>query len=129
MKIGYSATFNLPNCKQPYEKIWIEENELLHGLNLLDISDEEIKKLTQNIRRIQYAIKKQVIDFHYESNKAAEKSEIQISHTDKISDVISDIYNCSTVKELEEFSLISKNNLVVKQAYTKKLNELENAAK
>ena len=127
MKIGYSATFNYPNSLMPFEKHWVEEDELLHGLNLLDITDEQMEQLTKNIRRIQYAIKRQVIDFQHESNKHFEK-EIQTKEPDTPKRTQEQLYieaieGCNSVKFLKIYEAHTKHP-IVKAAYDKKFAEL-----
>ena len=58
-KIGYSKTYQIGLAN--FEKLWLEA----------EVSE------TDDIRQCQYALKKQVESFHYESNKAAEKQQEQ----------------------------------------------------
>lgn len=131
MKIGYSATFNYPNSLMPFEKHWVEEDELLHGLNLLDITDEQMEQLTKNIRRIQYAIKRQVIDFQHESNKHFEK-EIQAKEPDTPqtteAKIIAQIYGCSDLVVLKSFELLSSRYPTVKAAYEQQFEKLSKSS-
>lgn len=127
MKIGYSATFNMPNTSQPFEKHWVEEDELLHGLNLFDITDEQIEQLTKNIRRIQYAIKKQVKDFAYESNAAAGKQKQAEIPIDENAKAIADILLCTDFEELKTFQALTGNSKAVKAAFNQKLKQFQNS--
>lgn len=58
MNVGYSKTFPHPSTGQ-WEKIWAEE--------------ENFTGTIEEARKVWYAIKREVENFHYESNKAAEK--------------------------------------------------------
>jgi protease II len=70
MKIGYIETFPLLG-KDRWQKIPLE-NEV--DVNIpLDATDEEIEVIMKKVRRIQYALQKQVRSFFYESNAAVEK--------------------------------------------------------
>lgn len=70
MKIGYVETFPLLGSGR-WEKIPLETET---DVNIqLDSTDEEIEEIMKKVRRIQYAFKKQVQSFFYESNAAAEK--------------------------------------------------------
>lgn len=127
MKIGYSKTF--PLRLGEYEKSWIEEDELLHGLNLFDITDEDIEKLMANVRKIQYAIRKQVIDFHYESNKAAEKEQLIAAQSAKpktrSEEMVEAIESVKELKVLDIYKPLAKKYPEIQDAYDKKMKELQ----
>lgn len=115
MKIGYSKTYPLPGSGC-YEKIWLEDE--------IDNCDME------SVRQVQYALKKQVENFHFESNKAAEKQAIQEQTVKEEpqsvkAKIIAQIYGCSTLKVLESFKLLSQNNKAVKAAYEQRFAELK----
>lgn len=115
MKIGYSKTYPLlsSGC---FEKIWLEDE--------IEFTDMEA------VRQAQYALKKQVENFHYESNKAAEKqAQIQEdndtpkSQEDKI---IAQIKTMKDLKSLESYKLLSRTYPGIQTAYNEKLKELSN---
>ncbi len=138
MKIGYSATFNFPNSVQPFEKHWVEDDELTHGLNLFEeITDEQLAQLTKNIRRIQYVIRSQVKDFAHEVNglnKKEAQKEVVVNEELKMSQeakIIAQIYDITDLTVLGSFALLAakdrekngeKSN--IHAAYQQQLNKL-----
>lgn len=125
MKVGYSKTFPI-YTKEEWEKPWLEV-EISTPENLIDLSDEEINQFMLKVRRIQYALKKQVEGFHFESNKADEKkkeAEKAISFDVKPT-TVEDINSCKDLKVLGTYRLIVKSNPELQEAYNKKLNELQ----
>lgn len=130
MKIGYSATFNFPNSVQPFEKHWVEDDELTHGLNLFEeITDEQLAQLTKNIRRIQYVIRSQVKDFAFESNGLAAKQAAGVvleSKPQKSAEelIIEAIESVTGMKFLKLYETHSLKSAAVKEAYDKKFAEL-----
>jgi len=111
MKIGYSKTYPLP-ASGCYEKIWLEDE--------IENCDMEV------VRNAQYALKKQVESFHFESNKAAEKQlrvEPENPQTTEAK-IIAQIYGASDLKVLESFKLLSSKYPTVKAAYEQQFEKL-----
>jgi len=111
-KIGYSKTYQIGLAN--FEKLWLEA----------EVSE------TDDVRQCQYALKKQVESFHYESNKAAEKQQEQKKEEPQSQEakIIAQIYAASDLKVLETFKLLAKNHKAIEAAYNQKLNELLNAS-
>lgn len=114
-EVVYSKTFGMPQSKDPFEKIMLV-GELEEG---------------ETPRQALYALRKEAHEFHYESNKAAEKQngiqtqpvkEEQISPEARI---IAQIYGASDLKVLESFKLLSRNNKTIEAAYNQRLNQLQ----
>jgi len=124
MKIGYSETFPVIG-KDRWQKNWLED-EINLNLDLLNCSDEDIAKAMLNVRRIQYALQKQVQSFHYESVKAAEKQLTEQKEEPKTQEqrIISQINGASDLKVLASFKLLSNNNKSIKAAYDQRFLEL-----
>jgi methionine synthase I (cobalamin-dependent) len=113
MKIGYSKTYPLlsSGC---YEKIWLEDDIDIETFNI-----EEIKQY-------QYRLKKAVENFHYESNKASEKSLQTVKEEPQSQEakIIAQIYSCKELKVLESYKLIAKNNESIQAAYNQQYEKL-----
>jgi hypothetical protein len=126
MKIGYSKTYPIIVNGQ-WEKNWLED-DLPLNLDLINCTDEEIEKAMLNVRKIQYALKKQVESFHYESNKAAEKKaqENEPAVIDGTAMAIAEIMLCKNLEELETYKLPSTQSNAVRAAYNQKLKQLRN---
>lgn len=109
-KIGYSKTYQIGLAN--FEKLWLEA----------DVTEGD------DIRQCQYALKKQVESFHFESNKAAEKKEQEAKEEPKTQEarIIAQIYGATDLKVLESFSLLAKNNKLIEAAYNHRLKELLN---
>ena len=124
MKIGYSETFPVIG-KDRWQKNWLED-EVNLNIDYLNLSDADIEKVILNVRRIQYALQKQVQSFHYESVKAAEKQLTEQKEEPKTQEqrIISQIYGASDLKVLASFELLSKNNKSIKAAYDQRFLEL-----
>lgn len=146
MKIGYIETFPLLG-KDRWQKIPLETET---DVNIpLDATDEEIEEIMVKVRRIQYALRKQVQSFFYESNAAAEKQmgikenyvtpdpygsgqfyPVNTTTTPRTSEqeIIQDIGSCKDIKTLDVYRLIAKSNPDIKEAYDKKLLELQKSS-
>ena len=109
-KIGYSKTYQIGLAN--FEKLWLEA----------DVTEGD------DIRQCQYALKKQVESFHFESNKAAEKQAQEAKEEPKTQEarIIAQIYGATDLKVLESFSLLAKNNKLIEAAYNHRLKELLN---
>jgi hypothetical protein len=126
MKVGYSKTFPIYG-KEEWEKCWLEE-DISIPKDLLNISDEDIAQYMLQVRRIQYALKKQVESFHYESNKADEKKKeveavIQKEET-KPDSIIDSINSCNELKVLESYKFIIKGKPELETAYNNRIKQL-----
>jgi hypothetical protein len=126
MKIGYSETFPLIG-KDRWQKNWLED-EVQLNLDLVNCTDEDIAKAMLNVRKVQYALQKQVQSFFYESNKAAEKAlkEVEKETITPTDSIINDIRSCKSIKVLEAYKLIAKSNKTVQEAYDNHLKLLTN---
>lgn len=107
-KVFYSKTFPI---QMAWEKIGVE----------IETTDDSPKNAL-------YEAKKIVENFHYESNKAAEKA---LKEAEKIpgnptESIISDIRSCKSVKVLEAYKLIARSNKTVQEAYDNHLKLLAN---
>ena len=124
MKIGYSETFPVIG-KDRWQKNWLED-EVNLNIDYLNLSDADIEKVILNVRRIQYALQKQVQSFHYESVKAAEKQLTEQKEEPKTQEqrIISQINGASDLKVLASFKLLSNNNKSIKAAYDQRFLEL-----
>jgi len=124
MKIGYSETFPVIG-KDRWQKNWLED-EVNLNIDYLNLSDADIEKVILNVRRIQYALQKQVQSFHYESVKAAEKQLTEQKEEPKTQQekIIDQINGCSDLKVLQSFELISRKYTTVKNAYNTKYEHL-----
>jgi hypothetical protein len=86
----------------------------------------------EDVRQCLYDLKRQVESFFYESKAAAEKQMgtqlSDVSTTPRTSEqaIIEDIGTCNDTKTLEAYRLIAKNNPKIREAYDKKLLELQN---
>lgn len=142
MKVGYSKTYPV-SSNGTWEKIWLEDESIMMNPDLSTCTDEELEGVIKNVRKIQYALKKQVESFHYESVAAAEKqmgtrvsspvdeirenwqsSDIQKPVKSQEETIIEGIYSCQEIKVLESYSLIAKNNPKIQEAYDLKLQSL-----
>ena len=125
MKVGFSKTFPIYG-KEEWEKNWLED-DIPMPENLIDLSDEEIEKYMLKIRCIQYALKKQVESFFYQSTKADQKREEELK-TKNIEPVIGltteEIYSCTTVEVLKAYKLIVKSKPELQKAYDEQLKKL-----
>lgn len=101
-KIAYSKTFPV-SINGTWEKIYLEA-DVIEG---------------EDVRQCLYALKKQVTDFHFESNKAAEKE------ADVKGNILDDIISCQTLKVLESYKMLIKNKPELETAYNNKLKELQ----
>jgi vacuolar-type H+-ATPase subunit H len=104
-KVFYSKTFPI---QMAWEKIGVE----------IETADDTPKNALYEAKRI-------VEQFHYQSNKAAEKAlqteKETITPTDSI---INDIKSCKSIKVLEAYKLIAKSNKAVQEAYDEQLSKL-----
>lgn len=94
MKIGYSKTFPVIG-KDQWEKIWIED---------------EVQGTEEDARKALYALKKQVENFHYESNKAADKQATEAKEEPPQTTeakIIAQIYGITDLKVLGTFALLA----------------------
>jgi hypothetical protein len=130
MKIGYIETFPLLG-KDRWQKIPLE-NEV--DVNIpLDATDEEIEEVMKKVRRIQYALKKQVQSFFYESNAAAEKQmgtqvvdAVEKITITQVADLIKEINFCKDAATLEKtYKIIAKTDPDLQDAYDKKLKSFQ----
>lgn len=112
MKVGYSKTYPIAS-NGTWEKIWAEE---------------EFEGSIEDARKRWYAQKKEVENFHFESNKAAEKQEKEVEESPKTTEakIIAQIYGCTDLKVLESFRLLSNNYKSVKAAYEQRQLKLKN---
>lgn len=125
MKIGYSKTFPVIG-KDQWEKNWLEDDVILN-IDYLNLTDADIEKAMLNIRKVQYALKKQVNDFFYESNKAAEKQAKEDSDTPKSQEdkIIAQIKGITDIKVLEGFLLLARKYPNVQLAYNEQQLKLK----
>ena len=125
MKVGFSKTFPIYG-KEEWEKNWLED-DIPMPENLIDLSDEEIEKYMLKIRRIQYALKKQVESFFYESTKADQKREEELK-TKNIEPIIGvtpeEIYSCKEIEVLKAYKLIVKSKPELQKAYDEQFKKL-----
>jgi hypothetical protein len=122
MKVGFSKTFpHLVNGT--WEKNWLEE-DLTTQLDWINLSDEDISKVIANVRKLQYALKKQVESFHFESNKADEKKAEKITEETKPGNIVDAINSCKELKVLEGYRLIVKGKPEFEKVYNNRLKEL-----
>ena len=107
-KIGYSKTYQIGLAN--FEKLWLEA----------DVTEGD------DIRQCQYALKKQVESFHFESNKAAEKQAQEAKEEPKTQEarIIAQIYGATDLKVLESFKLLSSKYPTVKAAYEQQFEKL-----
>lgn len=112
-KIGYSKTYQIGLAN--FEKLWLEA----------EVSE------TDDIRQCQYALKKQVESFHYESNKAAEKQYEQKKESgseqktlSREQQLVESIKSCTDLKVLKIYETTSKKYPESEIAYQEKLLEL-----
>ena len=105
---GYSHTYRIG--LDQFEKIWYEV-ELEPG---------------DDVRQELYKCKKQVTDFHFESNKAAEKQAQEAKEEPKTQEarIIAQIYGATDLKVLESFKLLSSKYPTVKAAYEQQFEKL-----
>ena len=124
MKVGYSKTFPIYG-KEEWEKNWLECDVSMPG-DLINLSDEDIAKYMLNVRRVQYALKKQVEGFHYESNKAEEKKAKGVkAEKQEVKPVtIEDINSCKDLTVLVSYRLIVKSNPDLQKAYDEQYKKL-----
>ena len=79
-----------------------------------------------NVRSSLYSLKKQVSDFFYESNKAAEKeAKGESTPITKVAELIQHIKTCTELKVLESYKFIAKKDPDLQSAYDNKLKELQ----
>lgn len=107
-KAAYTKTYPIANLGV-WEKIYIEA----------DINEGE------DVRQCLYDLKKQVENFHYESNKAAEKQMgTQVDVEPKVGNIINDIKSCKSIKVLESYQMLVKNKPDLQAAYDEQLKKL-----
>lgn len=137
MKIGYSKTFPL-HGKDQWEKIWIEDEAPI-DIDFANYNEKEIEDAMLHVRKIQYALKKQVENFHYESKGAEEKQMGTHIIPDRnwntnpytyqeVAGVMNlsleeQIQSCTDKKVLESYRLLVKNNPKLEKIYLEKLKE------
>lgn len=122
MKIGYIETFPLIGHDR-WQKIPLEV-EVPYEIDLLNATDEEIEKFMLKVRRVQYALKKQVQSFFFESNKAAEK-QVKEEKVIQIGITPEDIYSCTDLKTLEQsYKFLVKNKPALQEAYDQQHQKL-----
>lgn len=109
MKVGYSKTYPIPVTGE-WEKIWVEE---------------DFEGTLEDARKRWYAIKKEVENFHFESNKAAEKQVIASPENEEAK-TIAEIFLCPDLVTLKTYDVVSKKHKAVRTAYIQKLNQLNN---
>lgn len=119
-KVGYSKTFPILTSGQ-WEKIWIED---------------EVTGSEEDARKMLYSLKKQVENFHYESNKADEKkAEVKINfytpssvdngdRNDGNLTLSEQIMSCKELKVLDSYKFIVKGKPELEEVYNQKLKEL-----
>lgn len=111
--VAYSKTYPIANLGV-WEKIYLEAT----------INEGE------DVRQCLYDLKKQVENFHYESNEAAEKqkeAEEKPSLT-KVADLIKEINFCKDAATLEKtYVYIAKTDADIQAAYDKKMDEFGKA--
>lgn len=108
-KIAFTGTFPITSSGR-FEKIYLEA----------ELTDED------NIKNSLYSLKRQVSDFFYESNKAAEKqAQPESTPIAKVADLIQQIKTCTELKVLESYQFIVKNDPDMQTAYDNKLKELQ----
>lgn len=115
-KLGYSKTYPILNIGV-WEKIWIEEEVPIEA----------------DTRKCLYELKKQVENFHFESNKADEKKAEEKRNELKSSMEITpegdtyigeQIKSCKEIKVLESYKFIVKGKPELETAYNNRLKEL-----
>lgn len=144
MKIGYSKTYPVNVF---WEKNWLED-DVPTGITL-DSTDEEIAEIMKKVRRIQYALKKQVESFHYEALAAAEKQmgtqerliigrePVVFYETGKLQEeviqkksqeetIIEGINSCTELTVLKSYELLAKKNPSIGAAYSFQYTKLSN---
>lgn len=111
-EVTYSKTFGMPDKKDPFEKIMLV-GELEEG---------------DTPRQALYALRKEAHDFHFESNKAAEKQVIEnkpLPAQEREAQTIADIYSCTSPLVLEAvYKKLANNYPAIKAAYDQQLNKL-----
>lgn len=131
MKIGYIETFPVIGLER-WRKIPLEV-EVKEEIDFLNATYEEIEAFMLKVRRVQYALKKQVQSFYYESlnaesKAAAEKEqvkEIQVEPQSQEAKIIADIYTCTELKVIQSYELIAKKYPNIQAAYDQQLKKLE----
>lgn len=110
VKIAYSKTYPITNLGA-WEKILLEA-QLIAG---------------EDVRQCLYDLKKQVENFHYESNKSAEKQlgvAAMQGTVERGMSLEEQIKTVTDPKVLESYRLLVKNNPDLEQTYLNKLKEL-----
>lgn len=128
INVGYIETFPIGSG---WQKIPLEA-EIEITTDLLNCTDEELDAYMVKVRRLQYAFKKQVQNFFWESNKLAEKEAKKMPDNipDEIMKGIADILAAPTLEQLKaEFWLVSKTNLQYTEAYKKREKQLTDGTK
>ena len=128
INVGYIETFPIGSG---WQKIPLEA-EIEITTDLLNCTDEELDAYMVKVRRLQYAFKKQVQNFFWESNKLAEKEAKKMPDniSDEIMKGIADILAAPTLEQLKaEFWLVSKTNLQYTEAYKKREKQLTDGTK
>lgn len=125
MKIGYSKTFPVIG-KDQWEKNWLED-EVNLNLDYLNLTDADIEKAMANVKRVQYALKKQVETFFYESKAVDAKQSQSIQEKEpeiKIGVTPEDVLSCETLKALDVYKFLVKNKPKLQDAYDQRFLEL-----
>lgn len=111
-KVAYTKTYPIGLC---WEKIFVE----------MELSEED------DARKALYEAKKTVENFHYESNKAAEKELAEKSATQqeqkpktRSEEMVEAIESVKELKVLEIYKPLAKKYPEIQDAYDKKLKEL-----
>jgi hypothetical protein len=102
--IFFSETFPLSNGH--YQKI---------GATVEIEGDDDPKKAL-------YTAKQLITNFFYESNKAAEKKEQTVDDVKR--DLKTDIQSCTTLKVLESYRMIVRNNPEMQEIYNQQKEKL-----
>lgn len=132
LKVGYIETFPVLGG---WQKIPLEA-EIESEIDLLNCTDEELDNHMKAVRRVQYAFKKQVQTFFYESNAAAQKQlssvadnqivpVVEVKKT-PVEGMVDAIMGCSSLKVLETFKKLSENKPEFKVAYDETFKKLSN---
>jgi hypothetical protein len=133
MSIGYIETFPVPGLER-WRKIPLSI-EVTPDIDFLTATDEEIEAFMVKVRRIQYALKKQVNSFFFESlghdqKTSSEIIQVKEPETPQSTEakIIAQIYACSDLKVLESFKLLSGKYPAVKAAYEQQFEKLSKSS-
>ncbi len=125
--VGYWETFPLLG-QERWQKIPLE-TEIELGIDLSTATDEEIEQAMLKIRKVQYALRKQVQSFFFEANKAADKQAAEVNDIKVGKGTIEEqIEACTEIPPpgLKSLELIASMNPKLKAVYDKKFLELSN---